>query len=216
VIGPGSRITRVAASIDRALHPTLQEKRMAASSTMLELGTDLPAFTLPDTTTQKVVSSDELRGSVSVVAFLCNHCPYVKHIQRGFSDFAREYATRGVKLVAISSNDVASHPEDGPAKMAEEASAAGYTFPYLYDESQEAALAFRAACTPELYVFDREGRLAYRGRFDESTVRNGLPVTGKDARAALDALLVGGSPSRDQKPSMGCGIKWKPANLPNF
>lgn len=183
---------------------------MAASSNMLELGTELPSFSLPDTTSNMVVSSNSLRGSIGVVAFLCNHCPYVKHIQRGFSEFAREYAARGVKFVAISSNDVVSHPEDGPQQMAQEARAAGYTFPYLYDESQDVALAFRAACTPELYVFDRSGKLAYRGRFDESTVRNGLPVTGKDARAALDALLSGANPSPDQKPSIGCSIKWKP------
>lgn len=189
---------------------------MAASSNMLELGTELPAFSLPDTTSGVVVSSSSLRGAPSVVAFLCNHCPYVKHIQPAFSAFAREYTTHGVKFVAVSSNDVVSHPEDGPERMAEEARAAGYTFPYLYDESQSVALAFRAACTPELYVFDRDARLAYRGRFDESTVRNGLPVTGKDARAALDALLAGTEPSRDQKPSIGCSIKWKPGVAPDL
>ena len=188
---------------------------MAASSTMLELGTELPTFSLPDTTSDVVVSSAALRGAVAVVAFFCNHCPYVKHIQAGFSSFAREYGARGVKFVAISSNDVASHPEDGPEKMAEEARAAGYTFPYVYDESQSVALAFRAACTPELYVFDASSKLAYRGRFDESTVRNGLPVTGKDARDALDALLAGKRPGPDQKPSIGCSIKWKPGVTPS-
>jgi peroxiredoxin len=189
---------------------------MAASSTMLELGTNLPSFSLPDTTSGVVISSDSLSGSIGVVAFLCNHCPYVKHIQRGFSGFAREYGGRGVKVLAISPNDVQSHPEDGPEKMAEEARAAGYTFPYLYDESQSVALAFRAACTPEIYVFDRASKLAYRGRFDESTVRNGLPVTGKDARAAVDALIAGERPGPDQKPSIGCSIKWKPGVTPSF
>jgi peroxiredoxin len=189
---------------------------MAASSTMLELGTKLPSFSLPDTTTGSVVSSDGLLGAPSVVAIFCNHCPYVKHIQREFSAFARDYGARGVRFVAISSNDVASHPEDGPEKMAAEAKAAHYTFPYLYDETQDVALAFQAACTPELYAFDSEGRLAYRGRFDESTPRNGLPVSGKDARAALDAILAGHEPTLDQKPSIGCSIKWKPGKSPGF
>lgn len=189
---------------------------MAVASTMLELGTKLPEFRLPDAVSGRTVSSSSLDGSVAVVAFLCNHCPYVRHIQKELGAFARESAARGVKMVAISSNDVASHPEDGPAQMAEEARRAGYVFPYLYDESQAVAKAFRAACTPELYLFDREGRLAYRGRFDESTPRNHAPVTGRDARAALDALLSGAAPDADQTASIGCSIKWKEGNAPEY
>ncbi len=189
---------------------------MAVFSTMLELGTPLPAFDLPDTVGGERVSSTSLVGSVSVVAILCNHCPYVKHIQRELAAFGSACAARGVKMVAISSNDVVSHPEDGPAQMAQEARRAGYTFPYLYDEDQSVAKKFRAACTPELYVFDSTGKLAYRGRFDESTPRTGSKVTGADARAAVDALLSGNAPTTDQKPSIGCSIKWKDGNAPDY
>jgi peroxiredoxin len=189
---------------------------MAASSTMLELGTSLPAFTLPNTSGPSPVSSASLKDGVSVVAILCNHCPYVKHIQRELAAFGRECTARGVKLVGISSNDVATHPEDGPTKMAEEARSAGYDFPYLYDEDQSVAKAFRAACTPEFYVFDRSGRLAYRGRFDETTPRAGGKPTGSDVRAAVEAVLAGKSPSTDQKPSIGCSIKWKDGNAPAY
>jgi peroxiredoxin len=189
---------------------------MAAYSTMLELGTPLPSFTLNDTAGSGLVTSTSLAGSVSVVAFLCNHCPYVKHIQKALAAFGRDCASRGVKVVGISSNDIASHPEDGPALMAEEARRAGYPFPYLYDETQTVAKAFRAACTPEFYVFDAAGRLAYRGRFDESTPRSGAPVTGAEARAAVDALLAGEMPASDQKTSIGCSIKWKPGNAPDY
>jgi len=189
---------------------------MAANSTMLELGTPLPTFTLKDTVSGAQVASASLAGSVSVVAFLCNHCPYVKHIQAGLAAFGRDCDQRGVKVVGISSNDVGSHPEDGPDLMAQEARRAGYTFPYLYDEAQVVAKAFRAACTPEIYVFDTEGRLAYRGRFDESTPRNGAKVTGAEARAAVDALLAGKRPGQDQKASIGCSIKWKPGNEPDY
>jgi peroxiredoxin len=189
---------------------------MAVASTMLDLGTTVPEFSLPDTVSGKVVSSASLSGSIAVVAFLCNHCPYVRHVQKELASFARECAARGVKMVAISSNDVASHPEDGPAQMAEEARRAGYVFPYLYDESQAVAKAFRAACTPELYVFDAKGRLAYRGRFDESTPKNHAPVTGREARRAIEALLSGSAPDADQKPSIGCSIKWKEGNAPDY
>jgi peroxiredoxin len=189
---------------------------MAAYSTMLELGTELPTFTLKDTVGGAPVASASLRGSVSVVAFLCNHCPYVKHIQKELAAFGRDCASRGVKVIGISSNDVASHPEDGPVPMAEEARRAGYSFPYLYDETQAVAKAFRAACTPEIYVFDASGRLAYRGRFDESTPKNGAKVTGSEARAAIDALLEDKRPDADQKASIGCSIKWKPGNAPDY
>lgn len=188
---------------------------MAAHSTMLELGTKIPAFTLPNTSGPSPVSSASLADGVGVVAFLCNHCPYVKHIQRELAVFGRDYGARGVKLVGVSSNDVASHPEDGPLRMTEEARLAGYDFPYLYDEDQSVAKSFRAACTPEFYVFDR-GKLVYRGRFDETTPRSGGKPTGADLRAAVDAALAGKAPSTDQKASIGCGIKWKDGNAPDY
>jgi peroxiredoxin len=183
---------------------------------MLELGTPLPAFSLPDVTTGASVASGALVGSVAVVAFICNHCPYVKHIQQELVRFGEHARERGAKMVAISSNDVGSHPEDGPAEMAALARRVGFPFPYLHDDDQSVAKAFRAACTPEVYVFDRGGALAYRGRFDASTPKNAEPVTGAEARAALDALLSGRPPSPDQKPSIGCSIKWKPGNAPDY
>ena len=181
---------------------------------MLELGTAMPRFSLPDTVTGKAVSSDDLAGAVSLVLFICNHCPYVKHVQREIASLGRFAAEKGVCMVAVSSNDVATHPEDGPRQMAEEARRAGYVFPYLHDETQEVAKAFHAACTPEAYLFDTAGRLAYRGRLDESTPKNGKPVTGRDVRAALSALLAGARPSEDQHPSIGCSIKWSEGNEP--
>jgi peroxiredoxin len=187
---------------------------MAVSSSMLELGTQLPAFSLPDTVSGRTVSSSELAGKPSVVMFICNHCPYVKRIQSGLADFGRYCAERGVPVVAISSNDPGTYPDDAPDKMALEATSAGYTFPYVFDESQSAAKAFRAVCTPEFYVFDAGGTLAYRGRFDAASPKNDVPVTGRDARAAVDALLAGKQPSDDQQPSIGCSIKWKPGNAP--
>jgi len=182
---------------------------MAIPSTMLALGTDLPAFELPDTVTGKRVSSASLAGKPSVVFFICNHCPYVKHIRAGIADFGRFCQAHGVGMVAISSNDVATYPADSPEAMAIEAREAGYVFPYLYDESQTVARAFDAACTPDLYIFDAQGKLAYRGQFDASRPKNSEPVTGRDARAAVEALLAGRTPSSDQIPSIGCSIKWK-------
>jgi peroxiredoxin len=182
---------------------------MAASSNMLPLGTKLPSFRLRDTVSGHAVASDELGGRPLVVAILCNHCPYVKHIQRGLADFGRFCAEKGVGVVAISANDPVSYPEDGPEQMALEATKAGYTFPYLFDETQSVARAFNAACTPEFYLFDAGGALAYRGQFDEARPKNTVPVTGADVRAAIDALLAGRTPSAEQKPSIGCSIKWK-------
>jgi peroxiredoxin len=182
---------------------------MAVPSNMLPLGTALPSFRLKDTVSGRLVPSDELLGRPSVVAFICNHCPYVKHIRGGLADFGRFCAERGVALVAVSSNDAASHPDDAPDKMAVEAQTHGYAFPYLFDERQAVARAFDAACTPEFYVFDAAGKLAYRGQFDEARPKNDVPVTGADVRAAVEALLAGGKPSADQKPSIGCSIKWK-------
>jgi peroxiredoxin len=185
--------------------------RMAVSSNMLPLGTALPQFSLPDTASGRTVASSELGGKPSVVAFICNHCPYVKHIRQGLADFGRYCAERGVALVAISSNDPVTHPDDGPKEMALEARSAGYAFPYLFDETQAVARAFNAACTPEFYVFGSDGKLAYRGQFDGARPKNDVPVTGADVRAAVDALLAGKQPNADQIPSIGCSIKWKAA-----
>jgi hypothetical protein len=157
----------------------------------------------------KVVSSSSLAGSVAAVAFICNHCPYVKYIQEELARFGNECHEQGVKLVAISSNDPAAYPEDGPERMAEEARRAGYAFPYLFDAEQSVARAFRAACTPEFYVFDASGKLAYRGRFDDASPKSKAAPTGKELRAAVAALRAGRKPSEDQHPSIGCSIKWR-------
>jgi peroxiredoxin len=169
----------------------------------------MPAFTLPDTVGGTLVSSVTLQGKPAVVFFICNHCPFVKHIREGISDLGRFCRERGVGMVAVSSNDAHSYPADAPQAMTAEARAAGYVFPYLYDESQEVARAFDAACTPDLYIFDAQGKLAYRGQFDGARPKNDVPVTGRDARAAIEALLAGNAPSPDQIPSIGCNIKWK-------
>jgi peroxiredoxin len=186
---------------------------------MLPLGTSAPDFipNLPDPCSGKSVSLGDFKDAPAlVVAFLCNHCPYVKHIQKQFAALAKEYQARGVAVVGISSNDVENYPDDSPAKMAAESKQAGYTFPYLYDETQQVAKAYRAACTPDLYLFDRGRRLVYRGQFDDSRPGNGRPVTGADLRAALEAVLGGGAVSANQKPSMGCNIKWKRQNAPEY
>jgi peroxiredoxin len=189
---------------------------VATNSTMLPLGTKAPQFRLPDTTGRVVSSADFKSAQALLVVFMCNHCPYVKHIRAGLAQLARDYQPRGVAVVGISSNDVANYPADSPAKMAEEAKAAGYVFPYLYDETQAVAKDYRAACTPDLFLFDRLQQLAYRGQFDDSRPGNGLPVTGKDIRAALDAVLAGKPALANQKPSIGCNIKWKPGNEPDY
>jgi peroxiredoxin len=182
---------------------------MAVPSNMRELGTSMPSFNLPDVVTGKLVASSSLSGKPAVVIFICNHCPYVKHIREGLAAFGRYCQERGVGMVAISSNDVVAYPEDGPEAMAVEAKQSGYVFPYLFDETQAVARAFEAACTPDLYIYDAQGLLAYRGQFDDSRPKNSLPVTGADAREAVDRLLAGQAPSSDQKPSIGCNIKWK-------
>jgi len=185
-------------------------------STMAPLGLKAPEFRLPDLT-GKTVSLDDFRSAPALlVAFICTHCPFVKHVRSHFAELAREYQKRGVAVVAISSNDVAAWPDDSPQKMAEEATSAGYTFPYLYDETQEVAKAYRAACTPDFYVFDREQRLVYRGQMDGSRPSNNIPVTGSDLRRALDAVLAGKPVLADQKPSVGCNIKWKSGNEPEY
>ena len=185
-------------------------------STMLPLGTSAPDFKLPDTKGNLVSLSDFRDQPALLFMFICNHCPYVKHLRDALAQLAREYQPRGVAVVGISSNDVENYPEDGPRKMAEEAKAAGYTFPYLYDASQAIAKAYRAACTPDFFLFGSDRRLVYRGQFDDSQTGNGIPVTGKDLRAALDLLLAGRPASADQKPSLGCNIKWKPGNEPEY
>jgi thiol-disulfide isomerase/thioredoxin len=185
-------------------------------STMLELGTLLPPFRLPDPS-GKVVASDDFKDSPALlVAFICNHCPYVKHLRRELAQFAEDYQGSGLAMVAINANDVSNYPDDSPAKMAEEVEQAGYVFPYLYDESQEVAKAYRAACTPEFYLFDADRRLVYRGQFDDSRPESGRPVTGADLRSAVDALLAGRPLEPDQTPSIGCNIKWKPGNEPDY
>jgi peroxiredoxin len=180
------------------------------ASTTLPLGTKAPHFRLPDPH-GTLISSDEFAGAPALlVVFLCNHCPYVKHVQSSFAALAKEYQARSAGIVGISSNDVVAFPEDRPEKMAEEIVLAGYTFPYLYDESQDVARAYRAVCTPDFFLFDLEQRLVYRGQYDGSRPKNNIPVTGVDLRAALDAVLEGRPVASDQSPSVGCSIKWKP------
>ena len=183
---------------------------------MLDLGTPLPVFSLPDAD-GIVRSSDEVRGPRGlVVAFLCPHCPFVRHVRQEFARFAREYQPRGVGVVAIMSNDVAAFPQDGPAGMKQEAQEVGYTFPYLFDEGQAVAKAFRAACTPDLFLFDAAGRLVYRGQFDDARPGKNVPVSGHDLRAAADALLSGAEVPAAQRPSIGCNIKWKAGSEPDY
>jgi peroxiredoxin len=182
---------------------------MATQSTMLALGTPAPPFTLPEPLTGSTVTLDDLTGPALVVTFVCNHCPYVKHVAAGLAELGRDLATRGVAMVGISSNDVAAHPQDGPEQMAAEAGRHGWTFPYLYDETQDVARAYSAACTPDTFVFDGERRLVYRGQLDDSRPRNGKPVTCADVRAAVDAVLAGRPVDPDQRPSIGCSIKWR-------
>jgi len=188
---------------------------VAVNSTMLPLGTKAPQFRLPDTSGKMVSLSDFKNAPALLVVFMCNHCPYVKHIRAGLAQVARDYMPRRVGMVGINSNDVANYPADSPAKMAEEVKSAGYIFPYLYDESQEVAKAYRAACTPDIFLFDKEQQLFYRGQFDDSRPGNAIPVTGQDLRAALDSVLAGKPTSPNQKPSIGCNIKWKPGNEPD-
>lgn len=189
---------------------------VAVNSTMLPLGTKAPAFRLPDPQGRTFSLADFKGAPALLVIFMCNHCPYVKHIREGLAKLARDYQPRNVAVVGINSNDVASYPDDSPKRMAQEAASAGYVFPYLYDETQAVAKAYRAACTPDLYLFDKDQRLAYRGQFDDSRPGNGIPVTGKDVCAALDAVLAGQTVSPNQKPSIGCNIKWKAGNEPEY
>ena len=181
-------------------------------STMPALGTPLPSFALPDLIGKTILSDDFRSAPALLVAFICPHCPYVRHIRNAFAQFASDYAARGLKVVAINANDAQQFPDDGPEGMKQEAREVGYTFPYLYDEAQEVARAFQAACTPDLFLYGRDGTLAYRGQFDGSRPGTAVPVTGNDLRAAADAVLAGQPAASTQTPSIGCNIKWKPDN----
>jgi len=176
---------------------------------MIPLGTSMPPFTLPDVVSGKSVTDQSLRGSISVVMFICNHCPYVKHVNSELVRLANDYLKHGIKFIAISSNDAINFPDDAPERMKEVALLLKYPFPYLFDESQDVARAFDAACTPDFYIFDKEARLAYRGQLDDSRPSRETPPTGRDIRAALDNLLAGIPVSDFQRPSIGCSIKWK-------
>ncbi|NIW46876.1 MAG: redoxin domain-containing protein [Gammaproteobacteria bacterium] len=179
-------------------------------SNMLELSTKAPDFRLPDAISGKELSLQELKSDkATVIMFICNHCPFVKHVQRGIVDLATDYQSRAVSFMAINSNDVENYPEDSPEHMKAVAKRLGYPFPYLFDETQEVARAYKAACTPDFYVFDSELKLVYRGQMDDARPGNDEPVTGKNLRQALDQVLNGEPVSEDQKPSMGCNIKWK-------
>jgi len=183
---------------------------------MLSLGTAAIDFRLPDTNGRFVSTTDFADKPALLVMFICNHCPYVLHVRAELSKLGRDYIARGVGIMAVNSNDVMNYPEDGPARMAEEARTAGYSFPYLFDEAQTVAQAHRAACTPDFFLFDKNRRLVYRGQLDDSRPGNDIPVTGRDLRAALDALLAGEGVSLEQKPSLGCNIKWKAGNEPDY
>jgi peroxiredoxin len=190
---------------------------LAGTSTMLALGTEAPDFALSDVTTGRAVRrSDFDDRKALLVMFICRHCPYVRHIREGLAELGHQYRNRDVGIVAISANDPAAYPEDAPASLAEEAREAGYTFPYLFDETQGVAQAYTAACTPDFFLFGADRRLAYRGQFDSSRPRNDVPVTGQDLRTAIDAVLAARPVPQDQRPSVGCTIKWRPGNEPGY
>jgi len=189
---------------------------MAVTSTMLPLGTVAPRFSLPDCRGGTVSIEDFSQAPALLVMFICNHCPYVKHVQKPLASLVKEYQAKGLAAVGISSNDIESHPDDSPKDMARVAGEIGYTFPFLYDESQEVAKAYHAACTPDFFLFDAKGRLAYRGQMDASRPGNDISVTGSDLRRALDAVLAGKPVPGEQRASIGCGIKWKPGNEPEY
>jgi peroxiredoxin len=189
---------------------------VVTASKMLSLGTSAPVFNLPDTKGNMVSLADFKEAPALLVIFMCNHCPFVKHILSEMIELIEEYQARGVAVVGINSNDVASFPEDSPEMMAEVAEKAGFTFTYLYDESQEIAKAYCAACTPDFFLFDKNRKLVYRGQMDDSRPGNAIPVTGTDLRVALNDVLEGKEVSKEQKPSIGCNIKWKQGNEPEY
>jgi peroxiredoxin len=185
-------------------------------STMLPLGTKAPDFRLMNVDGREVGLDDFGGAPAILVIFMCNHCPFVIHVAEELAKLTHEYMGRGVAVVGINSNDVAKHPADSPERMVAEAENRGYAFPYLYDETQEVAHAYHAACTPDFFLFDGDRRLAYRGQMDDSRPESGIPVTGKDLRRALDAVLAGEEVPADQKPSLGCNIKWMSGNEPDY
>ncbi len=186
------------------------------ASTMLPLGTEAPDFTLPDTNGNLVSLSDFADAKALVVVFMCNHCPFVKHVIDGFVKLVKDYQPEGVAFVGINSNDVDNYPDDRPERMAQFAKEKGFTFPYLFDETQEAAKNYHAACTPDFFVFDGDRKLIYRGQMDDSRPGSDVPVTGADLRTVLEAVLEGEPVPEEQKPSMGCNIKWKTGNEPDY
>jgi peroxiredoxin len=186
-------------------------------STMLPLGTQAPDFQLVDVVSSKTISLDTFAGKQALlVMFICRHCPFVKHVQTELAQIGKNYADSNLAIVAISANDATNYPDDAPDKLKKMASELGFTFPFCYDESQETAKAYTAACTPDFFLFDRDRKLVYRGQLDDSRPSNSQPVTGKDLRAAIDAVLAHSTVSPDQKPSIGCNIKWKPGNQPAY
>jgi peroxiredoxin len=180
------------------------------------LGTEAPDFELPNVDGKTVSLSDFSGAPAYLIIFMCNHCPFVKHVAPQLACLAREYQSKGVTVIGINSNDVAAHPADSPEQMVHEVESREYTFPYLFDETQRVAQAYKAACTPDFYVFDKNQKLVYRGQMDASRPDSGIPVTGKDLRSALDAVLAGKTVPLDQKPSIGCNIKWKANNEPAY
>ena len=186
----------------------------AVESQMLPLGTAAPSFSLPNPDGEVHSLRDGARAYL--VMFICNHCPFVKHVREELARLGRDYGARDVAIYAINSNDVTTHPGDSPEKMKEEAATWGYEFPYLYDEGQDVAKAYRAACTPDFYLFDADRKLVYRGQLDDSRPSNNVPVDGRDLRAALDAVLSGQPVAEGQKPSIGCNIKWRAGNQPDY
>lgn len=197
-------------ALDVILKVGVHHAMVQTPSNMMPLGTQASNFCLPDTVSGDDLSLQELRGEVAtVIMFICNHCPFVKHIQEELVLLGQEFPSKGINIIAISSNDVESHPDDSPEKMKTLAESLGYTYPYLYDETQLVAQAYDATCTPDFFVFDKELKCVYRGQFDDSRPGNGIPVTGKDLRNALDAILSGKAINPNQIPSIGCNIKWK-------
>lgn len=186
------------------------------ASTMLPLGTSAPSFALPDVVSGNTVSLSDFEGSPLAVFFICAHCPFVVHIQDELAKIGRDFVESDLKTVAICSNNIETHPADAPEKLADQAKALGFTFPYLYDESQETAKAYTAACTPDFFLFDSEHKLVYRGQLDDSRPGSDIPVTGKDLRAAIRAILDNKPVPMDQQPSIGCNIKWKSGNEPPY
>lgn len=190
---------------------------MAMASLMLPLGTPAPAFALHDVTSDRVYSLDSFRDKTALlVMFICRHCPYVVHVEQELAKLGRDYRDSALGIVAISANDPAAYPDDAPSKLREMAGRLGFTYPFCFDETQEVAKAYRAACTPDFYLFDRERKLAYRGQLDDSRPGNKKPLTGRDLRAAIEAVLAGRSVDSNQKASIGCSIKWKPGNAPPY